>query len=201
MKRKMNIRNTINNQKRRYIFLIGLALLAFITGILFIFILGNDNKELINSSITNFYNSDKNLWNEFFSSLFNNYIYILIIWILGVSIIGIPIIIVMYIFKMFLFGFSISSIIETFKFKGILINLIDVFPNKITFSIVLILITSYSLSFSYKLFKALFFKVAINFREMMNKYVKILLFSLVILLICSIYEGFISNYLLNFFNI
>ena len=197
----MNIRGTLNNQKKIYIFLIGLAVISFLVGILFIFIISNDNTKLINTGITNFYNTDNDLWKEFFASLFNNYLYILIIWILGISIIGIPIILLMYLFKMFLFGFSLSSIIEVFKFKGILISLIDILPNKILFSIILILVTFYSISFSSKLFKALIFKVPINFREFMNKYVKILLYSLIILLFVSIYEGFISNYLLNFFNI
>ncbi len=197
----MNIRGTLNNQKKIYIFLIGLAVISFLVGILFIFIISNDNTKLINTGITNFYNTDKDLWKEFFTSLFNNYLYILIIWILGISIIGIPIILLMYLFKMFLFGFSLSSIIEVFKFKGIPISLIDILPNKILFSITLILVTFYSISFSSKLFKALIFKVPINFREFMNKYVKILLYSLIILLFVSIYEGFISNYLLNFFNI
>ena len=200
MKRKISLsRNNTKNQKKLYLILIGLAIIGFIIGCLFIFILSKDNNSFIKDNLTNYFNNIKPSFNLLFKTIFNYFIYIITIWILGISIIGIPIVIFMYLFKCFILGFSLSSIINSFGFKGILIALFDLFPHKISFIIVLLLVTFYSVSFSIKLIKHLFFKRPINFRESMNKYFKILIISLSISLVISIYEVFISPYLINIF--
>ena len=202
MKRKSFIsKNSTKNQKKLYIILIGLALLALIIGIVFLFMINNDSKLYIKDNLGNSITDSTSNISLFFKTLFNNFLYIIIIWLLGISIIGIPFVIFMYLFKYFLFGFSISSIIYTYGFKGILVSIIELFPHKLLFLIILILITFYSLSFSIKLFKNLFLKRPINFRESMNKYVKILIISLTFTLFITLYEVFATNYLLNFFNI
>lgn len=200
MKRKSFIsKNNTKKQKITYYFLIGLALFSILFGILFIFMINNESVLLIKNNILNYYENISSSFSSFFKSLFNSYLYLIIIWILGISIIGVPIVILMFLFKSFLFGFSISSIFSSLGFKGITIALIDIFPNKITYIILLLLITFYSISFSFKLFKFFFFKKNINFKEAFNKYFRILLFSLIVSLFIAIYEGFIINYLVNFF--
>mgnify|MGYP003295333797 CR=1 FL=1 len=57
----------------------------------------------------------------------------------------------------------------------------------------------YSISFSIKLFKSLFLKQTINFRVVMQKYIKILLISLIGIIIVSLYEVFISTYFIKLF--
>ena len=202
MKRKSFIsKNSTKNQKRLYIILIGLALLALIIGIVFLFMINNDSKLYIKDNLGSSITDSSSNISLFFKTLFNNFLYIIIIWLLGISIIGIPFVIFMYLFKYFLFGFSISSIIYTYGFKGILVSIIELFPHKLLFLIILILLTFYSLSFSIILFTNLFLKRPINFRESMNKYVKILIISLTFTLFITLYEVFAVNYLLNFFNI
>lgn len=200
MKRKINLSKN-KNQKKLYLLLIGLAVISFIVGCLFIFVISKENNSFIKENLTNYFSNIKPSFSLFFKTLFNYFIYVIIIWILGISIIGIPIIIFMYLFKSFLLGFSLSSIMNSFGFKGILISLFDLFPHKISFLIVLLLVTFYSISFSIKLIKHLFFKKPINFRESMNKYFKILIISLSCSLIISIYEVFISLYLINLIEI
>ncbi len=102
---------------------------------------------------------------------------------------------------MFIYGFSLSSIIYSLGTKGIIVSLIDLFPHKFLFLVVMLLLTFYSLSFGVKLIKYFFFKRPINFPSVMSKYLKILLISLSISVFIAIYEVFISNYLINFFNI
>ena len=195
MKRRNKVlRNSTKNQKRLYLLLIGLALISFIIGILFIFIISKDNKELIKNNLEEYFSNYDSSFELFFKTLFNYFIYIIVIWLLGISIIGIPVIIFMYLFKNFVFGFSISSIINSFGAKGILIALIDLFPHKLIFLIVLLLITFYSISFSIKLIKNLFLKRIVNLKESMSKYFKILIISLSISVFISLYEVFISSF-------
>lgn len=201
MKKKISVLNKNSNQTKLYFILIGLALLSFILGILFIFIIDKNSLSYIKDHLSLYFDNIPLNINTFFKTLFNNFIYIIIIWVLGISLIGLPIVILMFAFKSFIFGFSISSIMYSFGFKGILISLINVIINKFAYIVVLLLITRYSISFSIKLFKHLFLRKPINFRETMNKYLKVLIISLVISLFISIYESFISNYLLNFFNL
>ena len=184
------------NQKRLYLILIGLASISIIFGIIYLFLISNDNKLFIKDNIISYFNNLEPSLNLFFKNLFNNFIYIVAIWLLGISIIGIPIVSFMYIFKSFIFGFSLSSIVYSYGFKGILISIIDLFPNKFIYLASILLITFYSLSFSIKLINHLFLKKSINFKEAMNKYLKILIISLLISLFITIYEVFIEHYLI-----
>ena len=202
MKKKMfNVKYKSNNQKILYLILIGLALVAFIIGILFIFFISNDNLIYIKESLSSYFNSIDISINSFFKELFNNFIVILLIWILGISIIGIPLVLLIFLFKSFIFGFSFSSIIYSFKLKGLLISLVHLLPGKLLYLVILLLLTFYSISFSIKLFKNLFLKRPINFRESMDKYFKILLICLFSSLIVTLYDTFLANYLVNLFDI
>lgn len=201
--KKMNVfkKDNLKEQKKLYLLLIGLALISFIFGIIFIFFISKDNVSLINKEIEEYFlSSNKDYLGLFLKTLFNNFIYILIVWLFGISIFGVLISIIIMMFKSFLFGFSFISIISTYGFKGLLIALFHMFPHQLIFLVILLLVTFYASSFSLKLFKHLFLKRPINFRDAMNKYLKILFFSLVVSLFISLYDGFISNFLVNLFN-
>lgn len=201
--KKMNVfkKDNLKEQKKLYLLLIGLALISFIFGIIFIFFISKDNVSLINKEIEEYFlSSNKDYLGLFLKALFNNFIYILIVWLFGISIFGVLISIIIMMFKSFLFGFSFISIISTYGFKGLLIALFHMFPHQLIFLVILLLVTFYASSFSLKLFKHLFLKRPINFRDAMNKYLKILFFSLVVSLFISLYDGFISNFLVNLFN-
>ena len=122
MKAIFKSKNSIEKQKSIYVILIGLAVISLIFGIIFIFLISDDNLIYIKENITLFFSNipDNNKFNIFLNSLLNNYIYLFLIWLLGISIIGLPIIIIILLFKFFIFGFYISSIIYTFKWNGIL---------------------------------------------------------------------------------
>lgn len=199
MRKKTFVTSNIKKQKRLYYILIGLALVAFIIGILFLFIISDDNKLLINQKLKEYFSHKNDEVAFFFKSLFNNFIFIIVLWTLGISIIGIPIIIVLLLFKSFIFGFSISSIVSTFGIKGLLISLIHTIISNGIYLIIVLLVTFYSISFSVKLFKSLFLRKNIDFKDSINKYIKILLISLSTSVIISIYESFISNNILNLF--
>ena len=195
-------KTNIDNQKKLYIFLIGLAFISIISGIIFIFLISEENSLIIKENLTQYFNNinQEDNFTLLLTSSINNLIYIITIWILGISIIGLPIILIIFIFKTFILGFSISSIIYTFKWQGIIKTIINIFPHQIMFIIILLLLTFYSISFCIKLFKYLFLKRNINFKEVMYKYIKILFICIISSILISSYEAYIATYLLNFFN-
>lgn len=197
-------KNSIIKQKRLYRIIITLMIFGIISGILFIFFISKESKTKALVSIKNFFDlmntsTGINYGKSLLNTLVNNIGYVLLIWLLGISIIGLPITIVLVFMKSFIVGFSISSIISCYKAKGILGAFLYVFPHQIIILFIYLLLSFYSISFSIKLFKSLFLKQTINFRVVMQKYIKILLISLIGIIIVSLYEVFISTYFIKLF--
>lgn len=207
----MNLRikrtkNNIMKQKKLYLFLIGLVIVGIIAGILFWFVINNEDKLLVTKNLNNFFECIKkgnaiNYWGSLFNSLVTGLIYIVLIWLLGISIVGLPIILIIITIKSFIVGFSISSIIASYGLKGILGSFVYTFPHQIIFLLLLILLGFYASSFCFKLFKYLFLKQSINFKDAMRKYFKILLISLIVVLLTSLYETFIATYFIKLFTL
>ncbi|MDD6879203.1 MAG: stage II sporulation protein M [bacterium] len=201
-----NAKNMLIKQKKIYVFLITLILIGIISGIVFIFFLNKADKTTVISNVETFFNQVKikggiNYSKSILNTTLSNIIYILLLWLLGISVIGFPIIIGILFIKSFILGFSISSIILTYGFKGVLYAFLYVFPHHIIFIIIILLLSFYSLSFCYKLFNHLFLKKFISFRNSMNKYIKILIICLVSSLVLSAYEVFISTYFIKLFTL
>ncbi len=197
-------KNSIIKQKKLYRIIITLMIFGIISGILFIFFISKESKTKALVSIKNFFDlmntsTGINYGKSLLNTLVNNIGYVLLIWLLGISIIGLPITIVLAFMKSFIVGFSISSIISCYKAKGILGAFLYVFPHQIIILFIYLLLSFYSISFSIKLFKSLFLKQTINFRIVMQKYIKILLISLIGIIIVSLYEVFISTYFIKLF--
>lgn len=208
-KMKFNIKKTKNNilkQKKLYLFLIGLMVTGLIAGILFWFVISKEDKLLVTKNLTDFFSCIKegnsiNYGASLLNSVVTSLIYVILIWLLGISIIGLPIILVMMATKSFIVGFSIVSIISSYGLKGIVGAFVYVFPHQIVFLLLLILLGFYASAFCIKLFKYLFLKQMINFKEAMRKYLKILGISCLSVLVISLFETFISTYLIKFFTL
>ena len=119
--------------KKLFILVFAITLLCFIAGMLLISMLSKSNKELIINSLNNFYTSLKenkiSSTNLLYKTMTSNLILNIIIWVLGISIIGIPIVIFILGFKSLSLGFTISSLIYTYKFNGLLKAIIYLIPN------------------------------------------------------------------------
>lgn len=187
-------------EKKLFIIIFIVTVISFIIGILLISILSGNNKSLIVKSLNNFFISIKeNKLNQsalLYKTLTNNIIINLIIWILGISIIGIPIVISILSFKSLTFGFTISSLIYTYKFNGIIKSIIYIIPNLINLFIIFVL-SYYSISFSLMLFNYLFRKKEYNKRIIVNRYLKLLLISLLLLILTAALESFVIPKLFN----
>ena len=199
-------KNHIIRQKKFYVFLIALLVVGFISGAIFVLFLNDADKKDITNEIINFFNLVKtsagiNYSKSLISTFSINLLYIFLIWLLGISLIGFPIIIGLLFIKSFIIGFSFSSIIFTYGFKGIIGGFLYIFPHHIIMLILYLLLGFYSLSFCYKLFSHLFLKQTINFRYGMNRYTKILLLCTMVTILLSLYEVFISTYLMKLFTL
>lgn len=169
-----------------------ISIICILLGILYIAILSKSNKLLIKENLKNYFeNLNKlNYIKAIVKCLSSNIITISSIWILGISIIGIPLIIVILIVKSFAIGFTISSLIYFYKLKGIIISIIYIIPLIINLFIIIIL-SYYGIIFSKNLNSLLFLKKEINFKNIMRKYIKIFLFSIICIVASSLIEIYI----------
>ena len=113
-------------------------------------------------------------------------------WLLGISVIGIPIIFIMIFFKSFILGFSISSIFSKYKIKGLIKVLLYIFLSNIVFTLFIIFLSVYSINVSTKIITSAFKKQTINFKTFMGKYFFILVLSVLISVLCALYDAFIN---------
>ena len=196
-------KNNFISQKKKYLFLSIMTLIGVISGILFIFFISKTDKLLVKDELTLFFTNLKENNLDYVSSLINslssNFLYFIIIWILGISIIGMPIIIFMLFFKGFIFGFSISSIVSNYGFKGILIATGYHLPHNLILLILYLLISFYAINFSIRLFRILFLKENINLNHYFKRYNQVMIICLLVSILCSLLEVFLAPVLINLF--
>ena len=181
-------------------------IIMLLTGIIFYFLISNQDQTLVTNTIKNFFSEIKkgdnlNYSSSLINSLITNTGYILLIWLLGISVIGLPIIITMISYKCFIVGFSICSIISTYGFKGIIGSITYTMPHQLIYLFILMLLGFYAINFSVRLFNYLFLKKYINFKDIMTRYTKILLICVIGSVLLSLFETFISTYFIKLFTL
>ncbi len=188
--------------KRLVLFLCGISLVGLIFGSLFITIISNSDKDLIQTYIAAFINNIQNNQLNYVESMKNtlisNFSFIIVIWLLGISIIGIPIIVFMYFTKSFMIGFSVASFLLKFKFKGLLYAIIYIFPHHLINLILFTLLMVYSMKFSYYLGTSILKRKTIYFKNLMNPYLGVLIIVIIGIIATCSYEVFIVPYLLKY---
>ena len=193
MKKMDKLKITIN--KKMFIFLLALFVIGIIVGSLFVTILKDSDKTLITESLNNFFTNVKTLnlkWKStLITTLLTQISYVIGIWILGISIIGLPLILIIYFSKAFILGFSVGSILLNYNVKGILLSITYIFPHQIINFFIYTILSIYSLSLSIKLFDSLLHKKKLDFRPILNKYLFILLLSIVLCIVSTLLEVFV----------
>ncbi len=201
MKKQMDkLKNKTTSNKKIIVFLVGLFLIGLIAGSIFITIISKSDQALVKEYIKEFVNkADKNKLN-YLEALKNaslsNGLFIVIVWLLGFSIIGIPIVIFMYFSKAFILGFSLSSFILQYKFKGLLLALIYFFPHHVVNILAYTLIMIYSLKISFILVNSIIKKKTISFKAIMNRYLIVFAVSIGMVIVASLYECFVVPFLI-----
>lgn len=180
--------NDLKKDKSIYLSLLIALLISFIFGMFFITILSSTDKVTLKEYITNFFTSIKQgKIISLYKTLINNNLGILITSILAFSVVLFPLVIVIIFYKGFTLAFTITSLIYTFKIKGIILAIVYVFPSLI-FNLVFYFIMCY---YSFKLSLILFNKVINNGTTNINKFLKKYL---VIILVCISFVSLFSLY-------
>lgn len=187
--------------KKVNLFVIFIVVLGIISGSLFLMVLNeNDKSEVINEISTfmaNINTNNINNLNSFKNSLIEGMILIILSWILGMSIIGVIFNIFFIYMKSFTIGFSISSFILVYKYKGILSSLIYVIPSQLINILIILILGVYTLLFSKYLFKMIFFKdKTVNLGKFFKKYVLVFGICIILCLVSSLCEAYLLPSLL-----
>ena len=190
------IRNIILPSKKTNILVICILFLGVIAGAVFSGIIGQTDKMLVIDKIKLFIDNINNNSIDSLVSLKNslsiNIVYVLIIWILGMALLGIIFNVFILFIKGFIFGFSIASFILTYSYKGIIISFLYLLFGQLLNIIVILILTIYSVMFSYQLLGIIFGgKNNIDIKKFLKNYLIILLFSIIISIISSISEAFL----------
>lgn len=190
------LKDKIKLNKRMVIFLLGLMIIAIITGAVFATTLNKTDQALIKDYLAKFIqNIETNkldYFEAFKSSFVSNTIFVLGIWLLGISVIGIPIMLFMYFSKAFILGFSVSNIIINYKLKGCLLSFLYIFPHHIINLFIFIFLVVYAFAFSAKIINAIFKRKSIDFKLIINKYLLVLLICFIGITITSLLEVFLT---------
>lgn len=202
MKKYMDkLKSNIRINKNLFVFLVVIIAVGIAAGSIFVTVLNNEDKVMVSDYLNNFLNNLNSNNLNYSGTLVNTLIFTLggalLIWLLGISVIGFILILLFLFIKAFALGFSIGSIIINFNFKGILIALVYIVPHHIINMMVFLLISSYALILSYRLINSFTKKKSFEFKGIFNKYLFVLGFSLIILLISVLYEVYGAPKLIN----
>ena len=201
---KQGIRKELKKNKYKYILLITIIIIGIISGFILANILSFNDKKIISSEVGEYLINLKNgnnfgNFNNIINSFSINILYLLIIFIFSLSVIGIIFNPIILYFKSFIVGFSIGIMINIYSFTGILFGIFSVFPHQIVNLVIYLFVSFYGMKLSINLFKLIFLKKKFDFSSFMAKYLKVMLFSVVILIISSIYEVFLGDFILKVF--
>ena len=192
--------NNIRFDKKYVLFSLILVILGIITGSLFIVILNSTDKNLvieyISAFIENIKNSSINNLDLLKNAVISNYIVIFILLIVGFTSFLFPINVLILFYKSFIIGFSLSSFILTYGIRGTLLSIFYVLPHLLINILIFCLLTAFTLKISISMIKCVIKRKDVNMRQYFNKYSSIIIMSIIIITLTSLYESYVAPYLL-----
>lgn len=184
--------NDLKKDKSIYVSLIIALLISFIFGMFFITILSSTDKVTLKEYITNFFDSIKQgKIISLYKTLINNNLGILITAILAFSVVLFPLVIVIIFYKGFTLAFTITSLIYSFKIKGIILAIVYVFPSLIFNLVFYFIMCYYSFKLSLILFNKVINKDTANINKFLKKYLVIILICIVFVSLFSLYDTYL----------
>lgn len=186
------IMNDLKKDKSIYVSLLTALLISFIFGMFFITILSSTDKVTLKEYITNFFTSIKQgKIISLYKTLINNNLGILITSILAFSVVLFPLVIVIIFYKGFTLAFTITSLIYTFKIKGIILAIVYVFPSLIFNLVFYFIMCYYSFKLSLILFNKAINKDTTNINKFLKKYLVIILVCISFVSLFSLYDTYL----------
>lgn len=174
--------------------------LGFIGGILFLILTNKLDKLIIKNEIEEYFNLFKDNkivgLDNLINSFKNNITYITIILVSNIVFVLCPLTYFVNFYKGFLLGFLMSSIILTFKFKGIFYSLLVLIPHQLIMNLLIIIYSSIMIKFAFKLFNAYKNKENINIRLFTEKILILFMGALFITLISSLLEIYLNSFIM-----
>lgn len=184
--------NDLKKDKSIYLSLLIALLISFIFGMFFITILSSTDKVTLKEYITNFFTSIKQgKIISLYKTLINNNLGILITSILAFSVVLFPLVIVIIFYKGFTLAFTITSLIYTFKIKGIILAIVYVFPSLIFNLVFYFIMCYYSFKLSLILFNKAINKDTTNINKFLKKYLVIILVCISFVSLFSLYDTYL----------
>lgn len=186
------IMNDLKKDKSIYLSLLIALIISFIFGMFFITILSSTDKVTLKEYITNFFTSIKQgKIISLYKTLINNNLGILITSILAFSVVLFPLVIVIIFYKGFTLAFTITSLIYTFKIKGIILAIVYVFPSLIFNLVFYFIMCYYSFKLSLILFNKAINKDTTNINKFLKKYLVIILVCISFVSLFSLYDTYL----------
>ena len=186
------IMNDLKKDKSIYLSLLIALIISFIFGMFFITILSSTDKVTLKEYITNFFTSIKQgKIISLYKTLINNNLGILITSILAFSVVLFPLVIVIIFYKGFSLAFTITSLIYTFKIKGIILAIVYVFPSLIFNLVFYFIMCYYSFKLSLILFNKAINKDTTNINKFLKKYLVIILVCISFVSLFSLYDTYL----------
>lgn len=194
------MKNKFNNclklifpHRRINLFVMILFILGIILGAVFSTTISINDRNLVVEKITlfidNIQNNILNTSDSFKNSLSINFTYLFLILILGMTIVGVFVNLILLFLKGFIIGFSLSSFIITYSYKGIVISSLYLLFGQLLNIAVICVATIYSIVFTYKLLLVIFKNKNIELKHFFKSYLFIALILIVISIISSISES------------
>ena len=186
------IMNDLKKDKSIYLSLLIALIISFIFGMFFITILSSTDKVTLKEYITNFFTSIKQgKIISLYKTLINNNLGILVTSILAFSVVLFPLVIVIIFYKGFTLAFTITSLIYTFKIKGIILAIVYVFPSLIFNLVFYFIMCYYSFKLSLILFNKAINKDTTNINKFLKKYLVIILVCISFVSLFSLYDTYL----------
>lgn len=133
-----------------------------------------------------------------FNSFINQAKSITAIWFLGLTIIGMPIILGVVFLKGFSLGFTVSFLVKEKAMSGVMISILSILPQNLVFIPLLIIWSVVGINFTIYIAKGRSMS-GLPLSKGFISYTVLLLVSLVIVLIGSLIEAYLSPWFLSFF--
>ena len=192
--KKKQISNIIFPNKKINYFTATIIILGIISGSVFLISLNPTDKtaviDQIKTFISNINNNKINSGLALKNSLLINYIFIGLIFCLGLSMIGIIVNVFLTYIRGFIIGFSLSSMILTYSYKGIVIAALYAFPVQLLNLFSVWAITTYSIMFSKNLL-AMIMNQKKNSTNNLKKYFVILIICIITSFLASVIESYL----------
>ena len=194
------LRRIFKTNKKIMVFLFFFFIISIVFGSILPLFLSENDKSLVSHYLSDFVTKigDYNSLSLLLNGLYSNLGLCVVIFILGISIVGVFVVIFLFFLKGFILGFSLSSIIINYGFKGILFGFLYLFPHQIINMFVFSILTCYSVSFSIKFILFLFKKYDFNIRVSFKKFFFVFCFSCLLISLCVLYESFLLPKVLMF---